>query len=394
MVIATNIAETSLTVPNIKYVIDCGLVKMRMRAPRNGELGARRGAEVNILGVVPVSKEQAWQRAGRAGRTQAGKCFRLFTESDFLQLTQTQVPEIHRIELTSLVLQMFVIGIEDVVHFPYMSPPEMAAIRHALEQLYILGALDAKRKITQLGRQMALFPLDPAVSKVLIKSKDAGVSDEVITIVAMLSTENIFYQGSHKENNDNGGPSNVEGDKSQKKKGVAVSIQEVDNAKRAFAADEGDHLFLLNVYRGYMEAHDRKQWCKDHFVNNRSMEKVIAVRNQLVDYWENSAGWTLVSDLSLTPEERSEAIRKVFLSGFFENVAILGPAGHYQSLKDRQVRSAKRVFFFFRFFGSGFECVQPGLVGGCNSSFIDFGWSKTALCALPRARVHLAVLHA
>jgi HrpA-like RNA helicase len=305
---------------------------MRLRAPRNGELGDGRGAEVNILGVVPISQEQAWQRAGRAGRTSAGKCFRLYPEPAFLQLPATQLPEIQRIELTSLILQLMVIGINDVVNFPYMSPPDRTAIRHALEQLYVLGALDKNRQITDLGRQMALFPLDPAVSKVLIRSKEAGVCEEIISIVALLSVENLFWVPSHKENgtNVNQGGASKDADKQQ------LSLQEVDMAKKTFAAEEGDHLFYLNVYNGYKDADDKKQWCKEHYVNRRSMEKALDVREQLVDYWENSAKWVLASDTSLTSEERIDAVRKTFLSGFFENVAILLPNGHYQNLRDRQ----------------------------------------------------------
>lgn len=330
VVIATNIAETSLTVPNIKFVVDCGLVKMRLRAPRNGQTGQNRGAEVNILGVVPISQEQAWQRAGRAGRTQPGKCFRLYPETAFLELPRTQLPEIQRIELTSLVLQLMVIGITDVVNFPYMSPPDRTAIRHALEQLYVLGALDSHRRITELGRQMALFPLDPAVAKVLIRSKDAGVCEEVITIVAMMSVENLFYNPSHKENG------TASTSSSNRDRGDEKSHEEVDMAKKTFAAEEGDHLFYLNVYNGYQEADEKRQWCKEHFVNRRSLEKALDVREQLVDYWENSAKWMLTSDPTLSTEDRIDNIRKTFLGGFFENVAILLPNGHYQNLRDRQ----------------------------------------------------------
>jgi HrpA-like RNA helicase len=197
VIIATNIAETSLTVPNIKYVVDCGLVKMKTRAAKPSD-GLRKSLMVNILSVTPISHEQAWQRAGRAGRTQPGVCYRLYQETAFAKLDKSQVPEIRRIDLTTLVLQLMVIGIKDVINFPYLEAPDKTAVGGALAHLFKLGAIDRHRNVTELGRQMALFPVDPALAKVLITSKANRCSDQILSIIAMLNVENIFHLSNYK----------------------------------------------------------------------------------------------------------------------------------------------------------------------------------------------------
>jgi len=139
IVLSTNIAETSITIPGVRYVIDSGFVKMRAY---NAHLGAA------CLEVAPVSKAQARQRSGRAGREAAGRCFRLYTEDAFSQLTATTEPEIKRANLAAVVLQLKSLGIEDILSFDFMDPPPKAALLRALELLYALGALDVKGQLT------------------------------------------------------------------------------------------------------------------------------------------------------------------------------------------------------------------------------------------------------
>ena len=214
VILATNIAETSLTINGIVYVIDSGLVKARSYNPRIG---------LETLKVVPVSKAAARQRTGRAGRERAGKCFRLYTENTFVELSDTTIPEIQRCNLENVILQMKAIGIEDIIGFPFIERPPIESIKRALERLLALKALQNDGTLSDHGRQMAELPLEPMYSKAILVAKEAGCVEEVLIIVSMLSVENIFYTSlKHKE--------------------------KAKAAKARFSVLEGDHLTFLNIF--------------------------------------------------------------------------------------------------------------------------------------------------
>ena len=178
-VISTNIAETSLTIDGVVYVIDPGFAKQKVYNPR---------IRVESLLVSAVSKASAQQRAGRAGRTRPGKCFRLYTEKAYKSEMQEQTyPEILRSNLGSVVLQLKKLGIDDLVHFDFMDPPAPETLMRALELLNYLTALDDEGELTQLGHMMAEFPLDPQLAKMVISSCDFNCSNEILSITAMLS---------------------------------------------------------------------------------------------------------------------------------------------------------------------------------------------------------------
>ena len=179
IVVSTNIAETSLTIDGIVYVIDPGFAKQKVYNPR---------IRVESLLVSPISKASAHQRAGRAGRTQPGKCFRLYTEKSFHNDLQPQTyPEILRSNLSNVVLTLKKLGIDDLVHFDFMDPPAPETLMRALELLNYLGALDDDGNLTKLGELMSEFPLDPQMSKMLVISPDFKCSNEILSITAMLS---------------------------------------------------------------------------------------------------------------------------------------------------------------------------------------------------------------
>jgi len=179
VVVSTNIAETSLTIDGIVYVIDPGFSKQKVYNPR---------VRVESLLVSPISKASAHQRAGRAGRTQPGKCFRLYTESSFQNDLQPQThPEILRSNLANVVLTLKKLGIDDLVHFDFMDPPAPETLMRALELLNYLGALDEDGSLTKLGQLMSEFPLDPQMSKMLVVSPEFNCSNEILSITAMLS---------------------------------------------------------------------------------------------------------------------------------------------------------------------------------------------------------------
>ena len=163
VVLATNIAETSLTIDNIIYVIDPGFCK-------ENSYNARTGMESLI--VTPISKASANQRAGRAGRVAAGKCFRLYTAWAYKhELEETQRPEIQRVNLGNVVLLLKSLGINDLIHFDFLDPPPHETLVLALEQLYALGALNHLGELTKLGRRMAEFPVDPMMAKMLLAAE-------------------------------------------------------------------------------------------------------------------------------------------------------------------------------------------------------------------------------
>ncbi|ORX59963.1 P-loop containing nucleoside triphosphate hydrolase protein [Piromyces finnis] len=249
VVIATNIAETSITIDGIYYVVDPGFVKQSAYDPKLG---------MDSLVVVPISQAQARQRSGRAGRTGPGKCYRLYTEAAYQnEMLPNSVPDIQRENLSNTVLTLKAMGINDLLHFDFMDPPPVQTLITALEQLYQLGALDEEGLLTKLGRKMAEFPLDPFLSKMLIYSTQLGCSDEILTIVAMLNVQNIFYRPKDKQ-------------------------AKADEKKAKFHQPEGDHLTLLTVYNAWKASKFSNPWCYENFIQARSMRRAQDVRKQLL----------------------------------------------------------------------------------------------------------------
>ena len=151
--------------------------------------------------MQPISQAQARQRAGRAGRTGPGKCYRLYTEIAYRnEMLPNPIPEIQRTNLANTILTLKAMGVNDLISFDFMDPPPAATMITALEQLYALGALDDEGLLTRIGRKMADFPLDPPLSKMLIKSVDYGCSEEALTIVAMLQAGGqVYYRPKDKQ---------------------------------------------------------------------------------------------------------------------------------------------------------------------------------------------------
>ena len=179
IVVATNIAETSITIDGIVYVVDPGFSKQKVYNPR---------VRVESLLVSPISQASAQQRAGRAGRTKPGKAFRLYSEEAFkTELIVQTYPEILRSNLGSVVLQLKKLDIHDLVHFDFMDPPAPETLMRALELLVYLGALEEEGTLTHEGKLMSAFPLDPQLSKMLIASPQYNCSHEILTITALLS---------------------------------------------------------------------------------------------------------------------------------------------------------------------------------------------------------------
>lgn len=190
-VVSTNIAETSLTVDGIMYVVDAGYCKLKVYNPRIG---------MDALQIYPISQANANQRSGRAGRTGPGKCYRLYTTKQYKdEMLVSTVPEVQRTNLANVCLLLKSLGVQNLLDFHFMDPPPQDNMLNSMFQLWILGALDNTGNLTPLGRSMAEFPLDPAMSKMLIVAYDMGCNTEILTIVSMLSVPSIFYRPPGKE---------------------------------------------------------------------------------------------------------------------------------------------------------------------------------------------------
>ncbi|KAG9322593.1 hypothetical protein KVV02_007906 [Mortierella alpina] len=293
VILATNIAETSITIPNIRYVIDTGCHKSRGYNARVG---------IESLLVEPISKSSARQRMGRAGREAPGLCFRLYTEDSFDLLEEDAIPEIKRCNLESAILSLKATGIENVTEFDFMDRPSKSGLLRSLEHLYALEALDDEGKLTEIGTKMAAFPVDPPYAKVLLQSEKMECTKEAIEIIALLSVDTIFSAPSSKR-------------------------EEANEARQKFTSLDGDHLTLLNTLRAYESVKGDRDWCRDNFINSRHMRHVMDVRKQLVQFCERAG-----MDPKKSCGHDLEIVLKCFLAGFFQNTALLQPDGTYKSI--------------------------------------------------------------
>jgi pre-mRNA-splicing factor ATP-dependent RNA helicase DHX16 len=298
VVLATNIAETSITIDGIVYVIDPGFCKQNSYNPRTG---------MESLIVTPESRASANQRAGRAGRVGPGKCFRLFTSWAYEnELEENTIPEIQRTNLGSTVLLLKSLGIDDLIDFDFMDAPPAETLIRALEQLYALGALNGKGELTKTGRRMAEFPADPMLSRTLIASEKYCCSEEVASIVSMLSVQNsIFYRPKDK-------------------------MLHADKARQGFFKASGDHMTLLNVWNQWVETNYSIQWCYENFIQHRSMNRARDVRDQLVVLMERVE----IPMLSLNDPNDHIPILKSFAAGFFYHACRINKSGDsYRNIK-------------------------------------------------------------
>jgi pre-mRNA-splicing factor ATP-dependent RNA helicase DHX15/PRP43 len=304
VVLATNIAETSITIDGIVYVVDPGFSKQKVYNPR---------IRVESLLVSPISRASASQRAGRAGRTRPGKCFRLYTERSFhKELIEQTHPEILRSSLAVVVLTLKKLGIDDLVHFDFMDPPAPETMMRALEELNYLGALDDEGDLTEVGRQMSEFPLEPQLAKALIASVKLNCSHEILSIVALLSVQQVLMR-------------------------PRDAAKQADAAHSEFRHIYGDHLTLLNVYHAYKQAKETKDWCWNHFLDIRALTAADNVRTQLERIMQRLNLNLLSSDFN--SKDYYNNIRRALVAGYFMQVAHLQKTGSYLTVKDKQVVS-------------------------------------------------------
>ncbi|BGP46836.1 Pre-mRNA-splicing factor ATP-dependent RNA helicase PRP16 [Rhodotorula kratochvilovae] len=294
VIVATNIAETSLTVDGIMYVVDAGYSKLKVYNPRMG---------MDSLQITPISQANANQRSGRAGRTGAGTAYRLFTEMAFRdELFESTIPEIQRTNLSNTVLLLKSLGVKNLLEFDFMDPPPQENILNSMYQLWVLGALDNTGELTDLGRKMSHFPMDPALAKMLISSVATRCSAEVLTIVSMLSVPSVFYRPKER-------------------------AEESDAAREKFFVPESDHLTLLHVYTQWKSNGYSDSWAARHFLHPKTLRKAREVRTQLLDIMKHQK-------LDIIPCGTDwDVIRKTICGAYFHQAARVKGIGEFQHLR-------------------------------------------------------------
>ncbi|KAF8921605.1 putative PRP16-RNA-dependent ATPase [Mucidula mucida] len=294
VIVATNIAETSLTVDGILFVVDAGYSKLKVYNPKVG---------MDALQITPISQANASQRTGRAGRTGNGFCYRLYTEMAFRnELFENTIPEIQRTNLANTVLLLKSLGVKNLLEFDFMDPPPQANILNSMYQLWVLGALDNVGDLTPVGRKMSEFPMEPSMAKMLIASVDYRCSSEMLTIVSMLSVPSVFYRPKER-------------------------MEEADAAREKFNVPESDHLTLLNVFNQWKSHGYRDDWAMRHFLHPKLLRKAREVRVQLEDImkFQKMELYSAGTDF--------DVVRKAITAGYFHQAARVKGIGEFVNIR-------------------------------------------------------------
>ncbi|KAL5252419.1 hypothetical protein ACHWQZ_G015255 [Mnemiopsis leidyi] len=298
IILSTNIAETSLTIRGLKYVVDSCRVKQKAFNPKVG---------MESLQVMPISKAQARQRQGRSGREGPGICYRMLTEAEYDALAEVETPEIQRCRLSTVILNLVNLGINNVFEFQWIDKPPEQTISSAVTDLVALDAMTGSRELelTPLGKSMAAFPLSPHYSKMIIKSRELSCSADMITLVALLSVDSIFYNP-------------------QNKSDITTAV------RQKFYNRTSDHVTLVRVYKSAEENNFNPDWCQRHYLNLRALQTAANVRKQLKQICKK-IGVPLI-----TSKKWEENICSSLLFGLLDNVAVRQPDSTYVSLSNRQ----------------------------------------------------------
>ncbi|PYH82113.1 ATP dependent RNA helicase [Aspergillus uvarum CBS 121591] len=305
VIVSTNIAEASVTINGIVYVVDCGFAKLRAYNPSTG---------IETLTAVPISKAAAVQRAGRAGRTKPGKCFRLYTQQAYEALPDATIPEIQRSNLAPVIMQLKALGIDNIVRFDFLTPPPAELVIRGFELLYSLGAVDDHAKLTKpQGMRMAELAVEPMMARVLLSAPGFGCLSEILSIAAMVSLQGTVW---------------VQHDGDRKTS---------ESMRRKFAVEEGDHLTYLNVYQAFVTKGKKdSKWCRDNLLNFRSMQRAVSIRAQLKRYLERF-GIQVDETLSARarqedPSKLPEKIQRCLTTGYFAHAAKMQPDGTFKTV--------------------------------------------------------------
>ena len=304
IVLATNVAETSLTVPGIRYVIDPGVARVSRYSHRT---------KVQRLPIEKISQASANQRAGRCGRIAAGICIRLYSEEDFNLRAEFSEPEIKRSNLASVILQMKALRLGDIDHFPFVETPEAKMVSDGYKLLEELGAIDQKKQLTKIGTQLARLPIDPKVGRMVLAAHQLGSLSELLVIASALSVQEPRERPHEKQ-------------------------QAADERHKAFSDERSDFLAYLKLWREYHYQADKltnnklRRWCRDHFISYLRMREWHDVHVQLKSL-VRELGWKLNDsphlnhknhDIVEIEADHYAAIHQALLTGLLGNVAFKG----------------------------------------------------------------------
>mmetsp|Transcript_22143 Transcript_22143/g.67991 ORF Transcript_22143/g.67991 Transcript_22143/m.67991 type:complete len:713 (-) Transcript_22143:34-2172(-) len=314
VVFATNIAETSVTITGIRYVVDCGFSRMPFYDAES---------DLQVLCTTAISRASAVQRAGRAGRVTPGKCFRLYSETAFKGMRSTTPPEIQRRDVSWLVLQLKALAIDDVLHFDFISPPTPEALMRALESLVALRAIDDDGRLTALGETMSEFPLEPRLSKALLSAEAFEVEEQMLTAAAMLSVQRPWVRPRGRS---------------------AQAKEDRFNAMAALAAESGDVATYVSVFNEWENAAgESEEFCRDNFVSGQVLQRAAQLRKALERYLsrhrlkdeEVKRDWDgrVRAGVERGTMHSAERFIRCFIAGFFNNVATLEPDGRYKVVR-------------------------------------------------------------
>ncbi|KAK0210494.1 P-loop containing nucleoside triphosphate hydrolase protein [Desarmillaria ectypa] len=298
VIVSTNIAEASVTIEGIKFVIDCGYVKIRTYNPTTA---------LSSLATVPTSVASATQRAGRAGRTSSGICYRLYPKSAFDTLPRSMPPEITRTDMTTPILQLKSLGIDDLMKFEWVSAPPAESVLRALEGLVAAGMIGEDGRLTLMGEKVAECPVEVGIARMLFTSKEYSCGEEMLTIAAMTAVQDVFIIPD----------------------GTPGALAELE--RRKFTAEEGDHLTLLNAYNAFVRHGKSSGWCKSHALSFRVMSRAVSIRAQLKKYMQRF-------NLPLNScEGDAKRLRRCLVSGYWRNGARWMADGTYRSVRGNTI---------------------------------------------------------
>lgn len=295
VIAATNIAETAVTIEGVLYVIDCCFCKMKYY--KNS---------IEWLSMYPISKSQAIQRAGRAGRLRPGKCYRLCTENSYNSLSDSCLPEILRVDLSQPIIYLKTLGIHNMPNFPFMNPPNKSSIIEAFELLHSLNVVDESGLLSQdVGKIISEFPINMKLAVMLVKScsENFRCSQEMLSIVSMMSVQNIFS---------------------------TRTPEAIVASKVKIGAKEGDHVTMLNILETFSRINnfnDRKKFCIEFKLNMRALQRAGRIKDQLKSIMQKLKLRTISCECDV------ESILRCLVTGLFMNAAQREPNGIYKTLK-------------------------------------------------------------
>jgi ATP-dependent helicase HrpA len=352
VVLATNVAETSLTVPGIRYVVDSGLARISRYSYRS---------KIQRLQVEPISQASAWQRRGRCGREAAGVCIRLYDEADHDARPEYTDPEIRRTNLASVILQMETLSLGAVGEFPFLDPPDPRFVNDGYRLLRELGAVDEQRGITDLGRRLARLPVDPRLARMLIAAGPLGCLREILVIAAGLSIRDPRER-------------------------PAESAGSADERHAAFRDPRSDFLSLVRLWEAWQERRKhasgsaQRRWCKENFLSFLRLREWQDVHRQLVG---------IVHELRLRPNETAAdyaAVHRAILAGMLSHIGQLDEQGEYRGPRNLRFRLFPDSTLAGRSprWVVAAALVETGRVWGRIAAAVEPGWIESAGAHLVR----------